>query len=301
MLDLFNVPPEVPGIGVRLFVVLAFTSAAAYYDVFNRKWVPNWLLYAFVGAAMLCNIIFFEPSVFWQSLLFGAVAFAFSYPLYKMGQLGGADVYAYASIAAAVPYLPSPLLASPQNVPYPFILSVLVPTGLAFILHMLARFVPYISSKIAKGEIALSASRMFIPALIAASFALFTYALGALPVQLPFGYIAALSFLFIALVFFSFFKAEIKGSMVEEIPTSSVQEEDVLAIEKMDAALVKKLKLSALIDSRALSSLRKAKIRRVPVYTKMPFFLPYLLFGLIFTILFGDLIYAILGTSGFSI
>ncbi len=295
MLDLLRPPLAVPGLELRILAAVAFTAAAACYDVFNKKWVPNWLLYAFVGAALLLNAVFFEPTLFAQAFLFGAAAFVVCYPLYRLGQLGGADVYAYAAIAAALPYLPKPLLAPAQNVPYPFILSVLAPAGLAFILHMLARFIPRISRQLAAGRIKLTFSRLAPPALIVLAFAFFAYVLSSLPVALPLSYTAILTFLFVSLVFFSAFKQEIKDSMVEIVQVSRLQEEDVLALEKMDAALVKKLSLSPLLSAKSIAALKKSKLPRVPVYTRMPFFLPYLLFGLLFTVLFGDLIFYIIG------
>ena len=290
MFQFFDVPATVPGIEARIFVALAFTAAAAYFDIFNKIWVPNVLLYAFVASAFALNIIFFEQGLFLQAVVFGIAAFAISYPLYKTGQLGGADVFCYSAISMAVPYLPSPLLNPSASAPYPFILSVLVPTGLAFIAHMFVRFIPYIHDRAKKGEIDFSLPKLAAPALLALGFVVFSATISSMPVQLPPAYFAMLSFLFAALMFFSLFKSEIKDSMVEKVPVSSLQEEDVLALEKMGPSLVSRLKLSPVIGARTAALLRKAKIRTVPVYTKMPFFLPYLLFGLVFTVLFGDLI-----------
>jgi len=99
----------------------------------------------------------------------------------------------------------------------------------------------------------------------------------------------------VTLIFFSLFKQEIKDSMVETIPLSRVQPEDVLAIEKMDKRLLAKLKLPALLDERAIAAMKKAGMKSAPVYTQMPFFLPYLLFGLLFSVLFGDLMFYLIG------
>lgn len=290
MLQFFNVPAAVPGIEARVFVALAFTAAAAYFDAFNKKWVPNALLYAFVASAFLLNVVFFEQGIFLAAIAFGAAAFLICYPLYRAGQLGGADVFCYSGISMAVPYLPSPFLNPTASAPYPFILSVLVPTGIAFIAHMFARFIPYIYNQVKKGRVDLSPGKLAAPAMLALAFVIFSSVIFSMPVQLPPVYFAMLAFLFTALMFFSLFKSEIKDSMVECVPISSIREEDVLALEKMDSKLVSHLKLSPVIGAKTAELLKKAKLRAVPVYTKMPFFLPYLLFGLVFTILFGDLI-----------
>ncbi len=301
MLDLFSFPPALPGIELRMLFAVAFTAAAAYFDVFNRKWVPNYLVYGFGAAAILANVIFFSPEASFIAFALGIAVFAISYPLYKIGQLGGADVYVLASIAALIPYLPKPLLSASQQVPYPFIFSVLVPTGIAFMLHMLFRFTPYISRKIAKGNVKFSLQRLAAPALLCMAFAFFFYTLSALPVALPPAYFAVLSFLFVALLFFTLFKDEIKYSMVEQLPVAKLQEEDVLALELMDAALVKKISLSPLLSAKSIAALRKSGLKKAPVYTGMPFFLPYLLLGLLVSLLFGDMISALFAYGSFGI
>lgn len=290
ILESFSPPSIIPGIEARLFVALAFTAAATYFDVFNKKWVPNTLLYAFAAAAFLVNIAYFEQGIFVQALAFGIAAFLLSYPLYRAGQLGGADMFCYSSIAMAIPYLPQPLLAPQSSAPYPFILSVLIPTGIVFIAHMIIRFLPYVYSQAKKGRAGLTATKLVAPAILAIAFAVFMSLLLSLPVQLPPAYFVLLAFLFAALLFFSLFKDLIKGSMVENLPPSRLLEEDVLALEKMDSKAVSRLGLSPLLNAKAIAAIRKAKLKSVPVYTKMPFFLPYLLVGLVVAILFGDLI-----------
>ena len=285
-------PGAVPGIDVRIMVAVAFTGAAAYYDMFNKKWVPDLLLWCFLGASLLLNVVFFDPAVFAPALFIAIAVAALTYALYRMGQLGGADVFVMASIALAIPYLPKPLLAASQSVPYPFFLSMLAPTGIAFIVHMLFRFIPYISRRISAGKVEFTVQKVAGPALIAVSLVIFCTVVSSLPMQLPASYFAIIGFLSAALIFFSLFMPEIKASMVEKIPVSRLQCEDVLALEQMPS-LAKNLKLPPVISGKTIAALKRAKIKSVPVYTGMPFFLPYLFIGLVLTLLFGDLLYYI--------
>lgn len=294
MLDLLSPPASVPGIDARILVAAAFTGAAAYYDAFNRKWVPDRLLWAFLACALLLNVIFFDSELFMQGCAVAATIAAISYALYRMGQLGGADVIVMASIALAIPYLPQPLLAPAQNVPYPFFLSVLAPTGIAFILHMLCRFIPYIARQVSQGRVKFTAQKVAGPALVLAALVIFAALAASFPFPLPPLYFAVVGFLGIALVFFSLFMPEIKASMVEMVPIGRLQCEDVLALEKMQP-LAKKLSLAPVISEKSIAALRRAKAKSVPVYTGMPFFLPYLFFGLLFSVLFGDLLFYIAG------
>ncbi|MCX6770863.1 MAG: hypothetical protein NTX79_02295 [Candidatus Micrarchaeota archaeon] len=291
-LSLLSPPAAVPGIGIRIIVAVAFTGTAAYFDIFNKKWVPDSLLWCFLGASLLLNAVFFDSAIFAQALIVAIIIAALTYALYRMGQLGGADVLVMASIALAIPYLPHPLLAAAQAVPYPFFLSMLAPAGIAFIVHMLIRFIPYISHQISKGRVKFTVQKVAGPALILVSLLFFWTAVSSLPVSLPASYFAVIGFLGAALVFFSLFMPEIKASMVEKIPTSCLQCEDVLALEQMPS-IAKSLRLSPIISKKAIAALTRAKIKSVPVYTGMPFFLPYLFIGLAFTLLFGDLLYYI--------
>ncbi|MFA6214710.1 MAG: prepilin peptidase, partial [Candidatus Micrarchaeia archaeon] len=211
LLSLLSPQPSVPGIDVRMLVALAFTGAAAYFDMFNRKWVPDALLWGFLGSALLLNVIFFDTALFAQALTAAIIIAALTYALYRMGQLGGADVFVMASIALAVPYLPHPLLAAAQDVPYPFFLSMLAPTGIAFILHMLARFIPYVSRRISEGKVKFTMQKIAGPAIILLALLAFGATISSLPASLPPAYFAVVGFLGAALVFFSLFMPEIKA------------------------------------------------------------------------------------------
>lgn len=291
-------PIEVPGIEIRIAVVLIFMAILSYFDIFNKKWIPNKILYAFLISAFLLNIMFFTQEVFISALLISFLAFLLTYPLYKLGHLGGADVYAYSAVSLAIPYLPKPLLSSPQLIFYPFIFSVIAPTGIFFISHMLIRFIPYVMALIKTKKIAFSLERFFAPFIILISFLFFIYSLFLMPFKVPLIFILFVLFLFFSLFFFSIFKEEIKNSMVEYVVLSSAYPEDVIAIEKLDQNLVKKLGLSPVLTEASIKKLKEAKIKKIPVFTKMPFFIPYLFLGILFTCLFGDLVFLII-YSGF--
>jgi Flp pilus assembly protein protease CpaA len=295
-LSLLLPPNSVPGLDIRIIAAAAFTGAAAYYDAFNKKWVPDSLLWCFLGTSILLNIIFFEPALFIQAALTAMVVASLTYALYRMGQLGGADVFVMASIALAVPYLPHPLLAPPQSIPYPFFLSVLAPTGIAFIAHMLIRFIPQMSKQVSHGKVKFTIQKLAGPAIVLFTLLVFGTAVSSLPVAFPPSYFATISFLGGALIFFSLFMPEIKASMASKVPVARLQCEDVLALEQMPS-LSKRLSLQPVIGKGTIAALKRAKIKSVIVYTGMPFFLPYLFIGLVFTLLFGDLLFHI--ASGF--
>jgi Flp pilus assembly protein protease CpaA len=291
MLEIFTPVFPLPGFEFRALAAVAFTAAAAYYDIFNRKWVPDYIAYAAVGLSLAANLLFFSQAVFLQAIIFGSAIFLPTYFLYRAGQLGGADVYVLTGIASAIPFLPAPLLSPQQHVPYPFILSVLVPTGLAFILHMLLRFIPKMARALSHGEIRLGAARFLEALALCAVLVVFAKMLSTLPIPLPQSYLAVFAVLAASLFFFSTFKREIKASMAEMVNSSDLAEEDVLAMEQIDPKTAKALSLAPLLDKAMIARVKKSRIKALPVYTGMPFFLPYLLFGLLFALLFGDVFF----------
>ncbi|MCX8197458.1 MAG: prepilin peptidase [Candidatus Micrarchaeota archaeon] len=283
-----NLPAELPGLEVRIAIAVVFTAAAAYFDAFRNKWVPNKLVYSFAICAVIVNLIFYSQASIYAFAI-GIAVFAITYLLYKAGQIGGADVFVLSSISLCIPYFSSSFLAPKQTTFYPFILSVLLPASILFIIHMLTRFLPYAARLVIQGKVRLSLQRAFGPMLLLLSFTVFMQALSLFPA--PFSPLLLLLFwfLFLSLLFFSFFKEEIKASMVEELPPDKLEEEDVLALERIDPVLVKSLGLKPLLSQEQIIKLRQANLSKIPVYTKMPFFLPYLFFGLLFALLFGDL------------
>jgi len=293
MFGLFVFPQILPGAEYRMAAVIAFTAAAAWFDVFNRKWVPNYLIYGFLAASLLLNLVFFDSRAFTLGAAFSTAVFVLCYPIYRQGQLGGADMFILASITLALPFLPSPLLAQPGAAPYPFILSVLVPTGLLFILHMASQFVPFILAKIERREIAFDRTKIAGSALIGPAFLAIFLTFSSIPIEIPAAYTAIMGALFLSLAFFSLFREEVKSSMIEEIPVTALEEEDVLALEMMDERFRRNLRLTPLLNKHTIAALQSSGIREVPVYTGMPAFLPYLFVGTLFTILFGDMLHYI--------
>lgn len=293
ILSAFSPASPLPGQEIRILVALAFTGAAAYYDAFNKKWVPENLLRLFLAASAIVNLLFFDLPLFAAAVALSVAVAVITYYFYRMGQIGGADVFVMTSITLCLPYAPAPLLSSAQSIPYPFILSVLMPAGIFFILHMAALYVPFVVAGISKGKIHIDQKKLLLSSLFIAVMVAFCMTVAAnMPVSLAF--LGIFCFLGLSLVFFSLFIKEIKMSMAERVSVRRLQCEDVLALEFMPE-LSKKLKLSPVINERTIKALSRAGVKSVLVYTKMPFFLPYLFLGLVFALLFGDIIYLSIG------
>ncbi|MFH1095037.1 MAG: prepilin peptidase [Candidatus Micrarchaeota archaeon] len=282
---------------VRILVAVAGVAAGAYYDLFNKKNVPNVFLYGFVAIAFAVNVLAYDPLVSLYAILQAVAVFVLTYfLLYKTGQWGGADGFILTAIALLLPVPPHPLLANPSSgvVSLPFVASVFFVSGLSFMVWMLVRSLPVALSAVrTKGAIE---QKSWVGAgMIALAFFVFSLVVSNLGVMSS-SYFALITGVVLLSVYFVLFMEPIKASMVEWVVLKHVEEEDILAVDRMDPVLVKKYSIGRLVDTALLARLKSVH-SKIPVYKKLPPFIPHLLVGLVLSILFGDVILLLAGYS----
>ncbi|MEW6748396.1 MAG: prepilin peptidase [Candidatus Micrarchaeota archaeon] len=264
-----------PGELIRVLLAFIGTAAAAYYDVFNKKNIPDNLLYAFLGIAFLVNLILFQETLFWFSIAAALFLSAIGYLFYRVGQLGGADVLVLASIMLLLPIHPT-FVGLPFNLP--FIFSVFIFSGIVFALYVLI----YFGWKLT--EIDVKANWVY--ALVLLPYAVFVYffinSFLFSPVFLLFVTIAILSS-----VFFLIFRDSLNRLLAEELPVTQLQPEDVLALEVMNKDMIERYKIQRLVTKGEIDRLKKTKVAEVWVYTKLPPFLPFILVGMVLSLIFA--------------
>jgi hypothetical protein len=234
------------------------------------------MLYAFLAVAFLVNVVFYSPELFAFSIVAALFMSAIGYLFYRVGQLGGADVFVIASIMLLLPIHPS-FVNLPFNMP--FVFSVVVFSGVAFAIYVLGYFGWKLVQVEAKPK--LLYALMFIPYLLFA-YVYFNSILFS-PV-----YFAFISILLFAAIFFMMFKESLNSILAEELPIAQVQPEDVIAIEVMNKDLVDKYKIQRLVTKNELDRLKKTgKVTELWVYTRLPPFLPFMLLGMILSLFFA--------------
>jgi hypothetical protein len=264
-----------PGELIRLVIAFAGTAVAAYFDLFNKKNVPDAFLYAFLGVAFLVNLAFYQETVFWFSVAIAVFLSAIGYLFYRVGQLGGADIFVLAAVMLLLPVHPS-FVGMPFNLP--FIFSVFIFSGILFALYILF----YFGWKVLQID---SKPNLF-------------YALILLP-YFAFAYVFINSFLFspvffafisvaiFATVFFLMFKDAVNSFLAEELPVSQLEPEDVVAIELMNKDMVERYKIPRLMTKDEIARLKKSRVGEVMVYTKLPPFIPFIMLGMVLSLLFA--------------
>jgi len=275
----------------RLGVALAGTLAATYYDLTQNRTVPDWLTFGLVGIGMICAIITFDAASAVSVFVPVVFVIGIGYPLYRMGQIGGADVLLYAAIALLVPYAPKGLLVEAQPsylMQLPFILSIFLASGVLFGIVTFARYAPAALEALANGKVKLTKEQAAYSLVMLAAGA----AVSAFGIQgsMPVAFVAAVVFSVVISVFFYVFKDFVaRKFLVREVAIAQIDEEDVLAVEEMRPALVKKFGLQRLLTANEIAKLKKTGLKKFPVYKNLPAFTPYVLIALVLSVLFGDL------------
>ena len=273
-------PLQMPFEEGRILIAILGTIAATYYDLFNNRNVPNTLLYAFLAIAILVNIVFYQQDVFIYAVGFAAIISFFGFLLYRVGQIGGADVFVIASIALLLPIHPG-YISLPFN--YPFIFSVLIFSGVAFSLYAIFFFARKVMGTNAK------------PNLIYAALLLPYLAFAYLFITSPFFsaiYFMIASLLLLASIFFLMYREPITESMIEKVLLKKADDEEVLAKERMGETM-KKLGIGPVLGDAERKKLERAGTKYIYIYAHLPPFQPFLLFGLIVALFFGDSLFLV--------
>ncbi len=76
-----------PGEIIRVLIAFIGTAVASYYDLYNKKNVPNNVLYGFLAIAFIVNLVLFQEDLFWFSIAVALFFSAIGYIFYRVGSL----------------------------------------------------------------------------------------------------------------------------------------------------------------------------------------------------------------------
>jgi len=259
----------------RILIALIGSGIASYYDIFNKKNVPELFLYGFLISSLLINV--FDYNLTLKFLPLALPLIAILYILYRMGQIGGADVIVLSAIYFALPVFP----LSDETI-FPSILIIIsISTVLAF-LGVIIKYLPSILEKTKRGKIKFKITQIVESLVLVISFIIIVYIFITFP-YLPLWMIILFVILFFESIFFILYKEEIKKEMV--VWKKYVEPEEVLAIEYLKPDIIKEMKLNALITEKQAKEMNKKKTKW-PIFD-LPMFLPYISIGLIIYLFIG--------------
>ncbi len=283
---------------LMLRIGVAFVIALIYmlFDIFNKRNVPSVYAYATVIVGVLFTISYLNSMIIIESAAIAAAVSALGYLVYKIGQLGAADVIELAAISLILPVQPAAYLIQNAQLGLPFILSVFVATGIIALLMIPVYYVPRAArmmgkrfwSSITRKDLAKSLMTL-------GAYGIFTVFL-ILEANLGIAGIVVMAALMIGSSLTIAFERPIMDSMISFIPVSQFEEGDIVALSMMKkseiAATRKKVKgFDRLVTYNIMKKMQKLRIKgKFPVYRQaMPLALPIFI-GFVISILFGNLI-----------
>ncbi len=261
---------------VRVAIALLGVLIGAYFDLFNKRNIPNNFLFAFLAIAIIVNLFFFDASLMMYSIFVVGALALFGYLFYALGYLGGADVFVVLSLALLLPIAPS---FSETAINIPFILFVLIFSFVSSALYLFVHF----AIKLAKEKNAKPNSKYF---LFRIPYLAIAYIVWSLPI-ISLGFMFLLYTALLLSIFFMAYRDAINKMMTQKIPLKRVEQEDILALEFIDKDLVWKHKLQRLVTEDELKRLKTLKLKELVVYTKLPPFLPFIFVGLLLALVFS--------------
>jgi len=276
---------------LRYAIAVVGCVVATYFDLFNKRNVPTSLTYSLVALGILFTFASLNSEVITHNIAVGLVVFILGYILYRAGQIGGADVLVFVSIALLLPQAPQPLFGT-AKLPsgFPFVLSVFVLSGVLGVFGIFLKYIPRIIYEFLRGEkVKVNPAQVALAVITMLIYLVFIYYMNGI-VQMPQLQLAI--FIGVVLCATSLFAVKEHISekyMVRMVGINEIDEEDVLAVESMDKRIVSKYKLGRLLTASEIEKLKKiGKKKKFPVYKEMPVFMPYVLIALLSAIFFGD-------------
>jgi Flp pilus assembly protein protease CpaA len=281
---------------IEITILVIVTLIYAFYDVFNRRNVPNWFVYLSlaIGIAVAVALNFGTALVF--DIVVAGVIGAFGYVFYRGGLLGGGDVIEFVFISLVLPRQLTPFYSSSYQFGIPFIISVIVAAGYFSLL-----FIPiyYVGIKGRRGKPPRPDMKKVRPAIaLIAAYIVFTILL-----QYAYGMALAGEILIIVLAvasaFVLIYEKYIYLGMVDFIRPGELEHGDMIAVNLLDkrslAALAKRSRhFGRLATKNVIKELSGSRIK-LPVYRDSVPFSVFIFIGVVVSLLFGNLIFIIIG------
>lgn len=288
---------------LRVASLLVISFVYMLFDVFNNRNIPDVLVYATFAYGAALTVLYLNISQIAVSGGIAMVILGLGYLLYRSGQIGAADVVELAVISLIMPIQPIPLIfAGVDQFSLPFILSVLLGTGIVSIVLVPLYYLPRIAIRERKPLLALIDRKGAFKALmLAASYLLF---MGFASLQIGTGIVGMLllGIMLLSSVILVLFERAITDSMVNFVGVRRFEVGDILAFNLMSEKTVARMKktigkFDRLVTAEMIRNMKSKHVRtKFPVYKKaVPLALPIFL-GTVISLIAGNIILFLLPT-----
>lgn len=289
---------------VRIAAIVVSALLYMLFDIFNNRNVPSLFAYGTLVLGLVLTLLYGDIGVITESLLIAVAVGALGYIIYRIGQIGAADVIEFAAISLMMPIMPNnnSLFGVHPQFGIPLIISVFMASGV-FALAMIPFYYIPRAKMVLKRDLSsfidqkdkFKGFAIFVAYMAFAAFAQLEIGLS------PIGWALVLT-LAISSVETTVFERPLIDSMVQRIPVSMFEEGDIVATNMMSSGEISRVRrhvreFDRLMTGKLIAQMKKAKIKeKFPVYRNaMPLALPIFL-GTVVSLLFGNIMLAVLSS-----
>ena len=278
---------------VVVFAVLAF--AYMMFDILNNRNVPSYFAYASLAVGVAFTLLYLNATLIFYSALIAVATVGFGYVVYRIGQLGAADVIELAALSLIIPFLSRPLIFGVAQSYMPLVLSVSINSGIAALIVVPLYYIPKALASKQRGYKRNTSATYFKIALIVTVYAFFGLFL-ILVLHAPYAAIGILLVIAAGSALVMGYEGRMMAYMSQYVTYRKIEAGDIIATGMMEAKDIdyasKKLKhFERLVTPELIAELKsKMPKRRFPVYKKpIPFAVPIFI-GAVTALAFGNVL-----------
>ncbi len=286
---------------LRVYSLVAIALAYMLFDVFNKRNVPSYFVYATLAYGALLTVLYFNLYAIGFSALIAVVVLALGYIVYRAGQLGAADVIELAALSLILPLQKLPYLVGIPQLNLPFAVSLIINSGIAALVIVPIYYIPKAFSRRGKRsrmnfvDSAITKKNMFKAVMVTVAYLALL-----LLVVFEFGADNLGSALILVLLLGSvgviLFEDPITSLMVERVSVDKFEPGDIIAINMMTKKEVLEIRrrfkgFGGLITDETIKRFKEKRFRKkLPVYKRaIPFAVPIFI-GVWISLFLGNLI-----------
>ena len=296
---------------IRILIALGGTGLAAVQD-YKTSFIDDKIVFSMIGAGAILTLATLDETLITYTFGIAAAIFVFGFLMYRRGQLGMGDVLLFVGLQLLLPFQPAITanllptgtqvfsiaafegMVSP-NSPLFVSFNIVKHFTLFITVFMLSSYFAAVGTTISyawklRGK-KLRPNKLYLGVSSALGLAMLFFLVGTFGLTL---FTLLFIFLLVGMVFFVSFKDQLmREVIVRKLSIKEFEDEDVLYLEGMSQRLVKKYGLQRVLTKKEVAKLRKLqkaeRVSKFPVLKDLPRFGPYILAGLIATLVLGDI------------
>ncbi|MEM0202025.1 MAG: hypothetical protein QXR73_02515 [Candidatus Micrarchaeaceae archaeon] len=280
---------------LRIVFFSVFAFAFMMFDIFNNRNVPSYFAYATLAVGAVFTLLYLNLTLIFYSALIAIATLGFGYVVYRIGQLGAADVIELAALSLIIPFLSKPLVFGAIQPYMPVALSVVINSGITALIVVPLYYIPKALAAKQRGYKRNTSATYFRMALIVTVYCFFGIFL-ILVLHASYAAIGILLIIAVGSALVMAYEGRMMAYMSQYVTYKKMEAGDIIATGMMEAKEIdyvgRRLKhFERLVTPELINELKsKMPMRKFPVYKKpIPFAVPIFI-GAVTALAFGNVL-----------